>query len=30
MKLHGGTLKVNSVVGEGTTVEIELPTYIRF
>ncbi|OOG18106.1 hypothetical protein BWD42_12570 [Sphingobacterium sp. CZ-UAM] len=30
IKLHGGTLKVNSVVGEGTTVEIELPTYIRF
>lgn len=30
IKLHGGTLKVNSVVGEGTTVEIELPTYLRF
>jgi signal transduction histidine kinase len=30
IKLHGGTLKVNSVVSEGTTVEIELPTYLRF
>lgn len=30
IKLHGGTLKVNSVVGKGTTVEIELPTYLRF
>ncbi|WP_333862179.1 HAMP domain-containing sensor histidine kinase [Sphingobacterium sp.] len=30
IKLHGGTLKVNSVVEEGTTVEIELPTFLRF
>ncbi|MDM1292747.1 HAMP domain-containing protein [Sphingobacterium sp. N143] len=30
IKLHGGILKVNSIVGEGTTVEIELPTYLRF
>lgn len=30
IKLHEGTLKVKSSVGKGTTVEIELPTYLKF
>lgn len=29
IKLHNGTLKVKSTVGKGTTVEIEIPTYIK-
>lgn len=28
IELHGGTIKVNSAVGEGTTVQIKLPIFI--
>ncbi|MEN5235083.1 HAMP domain-containing sensor histidine kinase [Sphingobacterium faecium] len=30
IKLHEGSLKVTSIVGKGTTVEIELPTFLKF
>ncbi|HCU45522.1 MAG TPA: hypothetical protein DF610_12300 [Sphingobacterium sp.] len=30
IKLHEGSLKVTSIVDKGTTVEIELPTFLKF